>query len=424
MKTARLLSCLLLPLASVGMACASQARQGNPIDRHVRTADEFRRAVLEAKPNTRILLGPGDYQGPFFFSNVRGEQGRPIIIAGEDPQHPPRIRGGGECLHFSSVAWLELKSLLLTDAGDNGLNMDDGGKVEMPSHDLLLSRIQVKNIGPEGNRDGIKLSGLDRFSLVNCSVERWGSDGSAIDMVGCHHGTVKDCVFRQGGASAVQMKGGCADMRVTHCLFENYGERGVNIGGSTGMPFFRPPVTSMPKNGRYEARAITVEHCTFTGGSTPVAFVGVDGARVESNTIYLPQRWALRILQETRGQGFVPSRNGVFEKNLIVFHSDQWSEGGVNIGSGTAPDTFLFARNFWFCVDRPDRSSPKLPTPESQGVYGRDPLFRDAAKGDFRLNPESPAKGFGAEIPPTFLIRPLLTLLIGARLRPQTVPPH
>lgn len=264
-------------------------------EHRVRTADEFRRAVQEAKPGDRILLAPGDYQGAFFFSNVRGEAGKPIVIAGADPQHPPRIRGDSECLHISSAAWLELRSLLLTDANGNGLNIDDGGKADTPSHDITLSRVQVKNIGPEGNRDGIKLSGVDRFTLSECAVERWGSDGSGIDMVGCHQGVIKDCTFRLGGSNAVQMKGGTSEMRVTHCLFENCGERCVNIGG------------------------------------------------------------------------------------------------------GTAPETFQFNKNFWYCLDRPARSQPKLPTPEEDGVYGRDPLFQDVAHNDFRLKPNSPAQGYGAE---------------------------
>jgi hypothetical protein len=43
----------------------------------------------------------------------------------------------------------------------------------------------------------------------------------------------------------------------------------------------------------------------------------------------------------------------------------------VNLGAGTAPETFTFARNWWYCVDQPERSRPKLPTPEIDGVYGR-----------------------------------------------------
>jgi hypothetical protein len=61
-----------------------------------------------------------------------------------------------------------------------------------------------------------------------------------------------------------------------------------------------------------------------------------------------------------------------------VFDSARWSEGGVNIGAGTAPETFKFARNWWYCTDRPERSRPRLPTPEIDGTYGR-PV--EAAKG-------------------------------------------
>src|SRR5207302_456185 len=97
------------------------------------------------------------------------------------------------------------------------------------------------------------------------------------------------------------------------CKFEEAGDRGVNIGGSTGVPFFRPALASIPANGRYEAKDIRVEACTFRGSNAPFAFVGVDGAIVRYCTVFHPHKWVLRILQETQMEGFVPSRNGVFE---------------------------------------------------------------------------------------------------------------
>ena len=54
----------------------------------------------------------------------------------------------------------------------------------------------------------------------------------------------------------------------------------------------------------------------------------------------------------------------MFENNVVVFRSDQWGDGGVNIGPGTAAGTFRFARNLWYCEDRPGSSAPKLPVAE------------------------------------------------------------
>jgi hypothetical protein len=74
----------------------------------------------------------------------------------------------------------------------------------------------------------------------------------------------------------------------------------------------------------------------------------------------------------------------------------------VNIGPDTAPQTFQFARNWWYCLDQPAQTESlvQLPTKEAGGIYGQDPRFRDAEQGDLRLQPNSPAEKVGAEALP------------------------
>ena len=50
----------------------------------------------------------------------------------------------------------------------------------------------------------------------------------------------------------------------------------------------------------------------------------------------------------------------------------------VNVGPNTNPETFTFARNWWYCQDAPGKSRPSLPANETDGVYGKDPKL-DAA---------------------------------------------
>jgi hypothetical protein len=370
----------------------------------VNNANELRAAVNGAVPGVRVLVAPGVYPGGYYFNDVRGEQGLPIVIAGLEPADPPVIQGGLNGIQFSNPAWLELADLVFVGATGNGLNIDDGGGFNTPARYITLRRIRVTDVGPEGNRDGIKLSGVADFRVEDCVVERWGTGGSAVDMVGCHRGVIEGSVFRHGpaaaaaGANAIQTKGGTSDIVIRRNRFEQAGARSLNIGGSTGLNLFRPPL--VPGEEHAEARNIRVEGNTFIGSTAPVAFVGVDGAVVRFNTIYRPERWAVRILQETTAPGFVPCRNGVFTDNIVAFHSSQWFSGGVNIGANTAPETFEFARNWWYCVDDPAQSQPVLPTPETAGVYGQSPLFRDAANGNLRLRPESPASAYGADALP------------------------
>ncbi len=350
----------------------------------------LRHALSAAGPGTRIRIAAGEYRPGLHIRGLQGTAEKPIVIQGADPDNPPRFRGGSTGWQLSDCAHLTLRHLAVQGSSQNGINIDDGGTYDTPSRHLLLEHLHVSRIGPHGNRDGIKLSGVVDFVIRECTIEGWG--GQAIDMVGCHRGLIERCRFigRDGFSQGAgpQAKGGSSRIVIRQCLFLNAGQRAINLGGSTGLAYFRP------QGARYEARDITVEGCVFIGSLAPLAFVGVDGATVRYNTIYRPEQWVLRILQETTEPGFVACRNGVFERNLIVLRADQ-IRTVVNIGPHTAAETFRFADNFWFCEDRPDASRPALPSPEIGGVYGIDPQLETAA--EHRLRPRNPqAAGYGA----------------------------
>lgn len=364
----------------------------------VRDTASLTQALRGAKPGDVITLAPGVYAGGISVSGIAGTEKHPVKLTAADPTNPPVIDGGGSGMHFSGCAYVEVSHLKFINAEANGLNIDDGNRGS-GSKGMVLRDLTVIGKGPEGNRDGIKLSGLDHFTVERCRVEAWGRSGSGIDMVGCHDGVVKGCVFERDEAgyakalmsNGVQMKGGSARVTVQRCRFVRSGGRGVNLGGSTGSAYMRPANTDA------EARDLTVEDCYFEGLMAPVAFVGVDGAKVRHNTIVAPGKWIIRILQEHRAPAFVPCRNGSFTDNIVVYQSSSLGEA-VNIGGGTQPFSFTFARNVWFSQDRPSASQRqiKLPAEEENGIHGIDPKV-DATTGRSGVNtlsagvrPESP----------------------------------
>ena len=178
-------------LAAVALLAQGAAANGGTV--RVSDGGALRAALAKATPGTTIAIAPGDYRGYFSARELHGKPDAPITIEAADPKRPPVFRGGSECIHMSNVSHVVLRNLVLVGARVNGLNIDDGGTITRPSHHLVLEGLKVRDVGPRGNRDGIKLSGVDDFLVVNCTVERWGSGGSGVDMVGCHRGLFADC---------------------------------------------------------------------------------------------------------------------------------------------------------------------------------------------------------------------------------------
>lgn len=345
-------------------------------------------AAKVAQPGDTIRIHPGNYRGTFLISNLRGTAKSPIVIMGAD-KNQVLMDAGTEGFHFSDVAYLKIQDLTFSGQTANGMSIDDAGSFDTPSKHLIISNCDFKNMGAQGNNDFLKLSGVDSFEVSNCKFINGAAGGSGIDMVGCHYGVIKNCTLDSMGANSIQIKGGSQYIRVENNVFHNGGQRSLNLGGSTGRAFFRP------QNATFEAADLQVYGNVFIKSQVPIAFVGSERVDVANNTIYLPEKWIIRILQETVDTSrFVPCRNNWFRNNIIYYSNVVNTP--VNIGGNTLPATFLFGHNLWYNHSDPSNSSPKLPVTETDAINGQDPLFINAHQ--FSLQAKSPAIQSGTPI--------------------------
>ncbi len=374
------LACLFCALAHLPSASAAEIRVSGDA--------ELRAALGKLQPGATVLVAPGTYRGGLYIRGASGTKEQRITVRGADPEKPPVFSGGSQALHLVDCNHLTLAHLEAKGFGTNGINVDDGGSKETPSRGIVIESVKVFDTGPKGNHDALKMSGVDEFAVRGCTFAGWG--GSGIDMVGCHDGRVENCRFEgKAGFSqsnAVQMKGGTARILVHMNFFRNVGQRAINLGGSTGLQFFRPEV------GDFEAKDITVAGNRFAGGVCALAWVTADGGRVHHNTIHLPEKWVLRVLQETKDPRFKPSHGGVFERNLVVF--DRRVSTFVNVGPGTKPESFVFRDNAWFEVGGKRR--PRLPAAETGGVHGVDPRLQNPGTAEMKVT-EPKLSGYGAD---------------------------
>ncbi|MBI4877063.1 MAG: right-handed parallel beta-helix repeat-containing protein [Acidobacteria bacterium] len=356
--------------------------------------DSIRTAAGRAAAGTRILVQPGTYRGSISLSGLRGTPGRPIAIvaAGEVVLD---AAGASTVLSASDLSHVVIEGFTLRGASAHGINIDDGGSYETPAEHVILRGLTIPGTGSGGNNDCIKLSGVNRFFVLDSDVAGCNR-GEIIDMVGCHDGLIAGNHFHDTVASGVQTKGGSADILIHGNVFADIPGRAVNAGGSTGLEFFRPA------DAAFEAARIRVLANVFvrngaTSGAT-IAYVGCDGCVFAQNTVIERRTWVARILQETTGSRFVPSRNGLFVNNLMVLKEGDLRTF-VNVGPGTAPETFEFASNLWYALDRgAGWGGPVYPNeipPETGSVIQSDPGLVDRAGGDFRIPHGSPAEGAG-----------------------------
>jgi hypothetical protein len=346
-------------------------------ERVVANPDELTAALEAAQPGDEIVLKPGTYNGGLYRENLNG-----VTIRSADVKKPAVIDGSDFGMQLSDPVDVVIANLVFRNQGQNGLNIDDGGSYETPATGITLIGITVKDIQEEGNHDGIKMAGVQNFLIDGVTVENWGTGGSAIDFVGCHHGVVQNSFLKHDhlevGGSGIRPKGGSKDivLRANRVELPAGMGRALQAGGSTDAEYFR----FADGEADYEASEISIEGNVMIGGSSAVSWVNIDGGIVHHNVISRPGTWVMRILNENEGSSIVPTRNGQFVDNEIAFNGpgDKFNRA-VNEGDAVESGTFQFARNRWYNLANPKASRPKLPTEETDGVYGEEPVQSTSA---------------------------------------------
>jgi hypothetical protein len=312
---------------------------------NVSTRIALQQALKIVQPGDVVNLDVANYDNGLWIKKVNGTKDKPIIIQGINKYNLPIFAGGREAIHLVACNYITLRNIHVTGASGNGINADDAGTYDSPSKGLVMDNIVIENIGPQGNFDALKLSGVDGFVVRNCKFSGWG--GSAIDMVGCHDGIIEMNEFtgKDGYSqnSGIQNKGGTTNIIIRYNSFNDAGARAINLGGSTGRQFFRPKLCD------YEAKDIYVISNKFVGSVSPIAYVTSKDCFVQYNTIDYPKKWIFRILQEQPTNKFISCQRGVFENNTITF--DNNVRVFFNIGGNTKPETFKVKNNTWNDAD-------------------------------------------------------------------------
>jgi len=345
-------------------------------------------ALAQTSPGTRVRVAAGTYGAVGTVVNLQGTAQAPIALVGTgevviDPA------GQGTGLHLVDPRHVVIERIAIRNAVPHGINIDDGGSYSSPASHIVLRDVSFSRIGNGGNNDCLKMSGVDHF-YVEGSRFTGCNQGEGIDMVGCHQGVISGNTFADMPGTAVQTKGGSADVLIHGNRFARIGQRAVNAGGSTGEPWFRP-IDAPREAERIQIVANVIE----STGSTPITFSGCAACVFANNTIVDPGDYVARIVEENAARQ--PGQNGYFINNIVVFRVNRL-RGFVDVRDGTRPATFTFGWNLWHALDDASFACPVysggLPT-EKNAIVRRDPLL-DASH---RPLAGSPAIAAGRDVP-------------------------
>ena len=143
---------------------------------HVARDERELRAVLAGlKSGDVVKIAPGIYPGGHHVSGVEN-----LTVEALDKERPPVFEGGRGGWHFSACPGLVLRLIHVRGQSVNGINLDEGGAGRPLVKGIRIEGVQVSDIGPSGNHDGIKASGLEGAVIQDCVITGWGGQADSM----------------------------------------------------------------------------------------------------------------------------------------------------------------------------------------------------------------------------------------------------
>ena len=323
---------LSLAAAAVTVFAAADARAtvftANP-------GDNLTILANSAQSGDTIQLNPGTYTtGMYPNAGFTG-----VTIRSTNPANPAVFSGAG--MQFPDAHNITVSDIVMQNTAGNYINAFNSDSSGPAATNFTFRNMTFQNpvYSTSVQTIGLKMAGVDGFTIDNCRFNGFSNMSGAlgIDGVGVHQGTVTHSVFDTtgaqvggGGGYGIQFKGASADITIRANRFvDTYrtGQRGINNGGSTGVPYFRPQPPPL-----YEATDVTMEGNVFSGWRAPVDFASNDGGTFRNNLVYRPIGYFAWITTESVINGITyQAKNGSVLSNRFIWNQGDLYEPGTQL---------------------------------------------------------------------------------------------
>ncbi|MDX1437067.1 MAG: right-handed parallel beta-helix repeat-containing protein [Anaerolineales bacterium] len=341
-------------------------------------------AAMQVGAGDTVLINPGTYEGGIIVDES-GEAGQPITFMAAGPGVVIDGSAGlQDSFYITQANYVIVDGLTIRNADRAGLRIS------------LSDYVTVRNSTFADNGKWGVFTDFSDHTLIE-NIESYG----AVDEHGIYisnssdYPTIRDNILRHNHANGLHMNGDLSqggDGVISHGLVENNIIYENGLGGGSGINMDGVTDTLVRNNLLYNNHASGISVYQIDGGS------GSQNNRLLNNTIVMPAdgRWAINIPDSS------DTGNQVFNNILYSYHS--W-RGSISIAG---PGLAGFESDYNIVVDRfsddAGNSNMSLAAWQALGydqhsfLAHPDDLFVNAAAGDFRLKPGSPAIDAGTSL--------------------------